>query len=240
MGFSQIGPGLRRRDVALLRLDGVEADQAHPGVHACPGRRVGRVPETRLQLLVLFRCVRFEHAELVEADQVHQRHAPDDVGARVILLSEQSCEHDAGAVAKPRDLDIRMRFLEGSFVGRKLFLLQCGIDRDGLLAGLGEGRRSPRDDAGQQTECPAARCGGAARLGGISGHSFPSLCFVAAATLSTARYPQNARSGSQPSRTTMGLLRNRALEPKPLSHRWLAFKEADWRNEWKVILLRPT
>lgn len=144
----QVFPFGRLGQALLLGLDGVEADGRGPYVHADPGRRVGGVAVVGADLVQVGRGVGFEHALLLEHRQAGAGQAPDHVGLRAILLGQQLGGDDAGGVAHPLDLDIRVLLLEGGLVGGQLFHFEGGVHGQ-LGVGLGLHGASGEQAGGQ-------------------------------------------------------------------------------------------
>ena len=136
----EVGPPLRLRQVAFLRLDGVEADDVQVHVDAGPDRRAVAVAELRLEALVALRRIALDHAFLLQRQDVGDGKAEDHVGARIVAFGEQTRVDHAAGIADPADLDLRMSLAECVLVGRQDFLLQRRVDGEGDLAG----RRSLR------------------------------------------------------------------------------------------------
>ena len=159
-GLGQVGPRRRLRQILLLCFDGVEADGGAPGIHAHPCRRVGLVAVSRTDLRQIGRCVRRQHAFLVQDGQARCGQAPHHVGTRVVLLGQQLGGDDAGGVAHPLDFDVRIGLLEGVLVRLHLVSFQRRVHGQ---RGLGERRRGKRHRCRRD-------CGG--QQGKTCGHGF--------------------------------------------------------------------
>ena len=139
----------------LAGFDGVVADDAEVAVHAGPGIRLGTVAEIGLESVGALGLVGFEQPFLFEHDDRRRGEPEDHIGARVVLLGEDAGRDDTGRIAHPGNLDSRHSGLDGRLEGRKLVVLERGIDREARL----RLRIDPINGASrQQVRAPRSRC----------------------------------------------------------------------------------
>ncbi|MNR08198.1 hypothetical protein D3C85_1243430 [compost metagenome] len=132
----------------LLGLDGIEANGRGPHVHAHPGGWVGGIAVVATDLAQVLRCVALQHALLVEDRQARRRQAPDCVGLRTGFFGQQLGRDDAGGIAHPLDLDVRVGRLERLLVGFQLLGLQGGVHRQFGFRRKGVQAESSEDSSG--------------------------------------------------------------------------------------------
>ena len=175
-GLGQVLPGFRNRQIVLLAFDGVIADRRHVGTLAHPQWRV--VLGVHIQRVQFFDPLGRVSLEVIVWDQLQKDgrgHTPDDIGPGVVLLGKELGAHDAGRVADPFDVDVRVVLLERVLEFGQLVRLDRGVDQqvrlgDGNAAANakgedshGQGRREPFQQIGSHEIClhlPGKRCAG--------------------------------------------------------------------------------
>ncbi|MNG15897.1 hypothetical protein D3C84_997560 [compost metagenome] len=86
---------------------------------------------------------------LVENRQARSGQAPDGVGLWAGFFGQQFGGDDAGGVAHPLDLDVRVGLFEGFFVGLQLFGFEGGVHRQLGFRRKGVQAESGEDSGGQ-------------------------------------------------------------------------------------------
>jgi len=99
-----------------------------------------------IDLLQVLRGVRLKHALAIEHHHARSRDTHDDVSHRLVLLGEQLGGDDAGRVACPLDLDVRVLLVERFLVGLQLIGFEGGVDVEHGLLGVG-GQRHGQGEA---------------------------------------------------------------------------------------------
>ena len=175
-GLGQVLPRARQGQVVLLRLHGVVTDGRDPGPLTDPQRRfVGGINIGLVQLVHALRGVALEIALVGQQHQAGRGQAPHDVGPGIGLLGEQLGGDDAGGIADPFDIYIRVVLLELPLEHCQLVGLDGGVDKQvrlghggptGKAKGEerhGHGRREPFQQIGSHEIClhlPGKRCTG--------------------------------------------------------------------------------
>ena len=116
-----------------------------------------------------FGRIRLQHALVGEHRKARCRDADDDVGLRIRLLGEELRGDDAGRIAHPLDVDVRIGLLEAFLVGLDLVGFERGVDEQlGLLRD--GGTRREQAERGTASEARTLRiatscqgCGSCAR-----------------------------------------------------------------------------
>ena len=104
----------------------------------------------RRNLIEPFRRIRLQHPFVLEHRETRCGDADDQVRLRVRFFREELRGDDAGGIAHPFDVDVRIRFLERLFVGLDLIGFERRVNKQlGFLRRRRqrEGRKGdPRDD----------------------------------------------------------------------------------------------
>ena len=135
--LGQVLPRARHGQTLLLPLYRVETDRSDPGPLPHPKRRVVLgIHIGRIQLFDALGRVTLEVAFIGQHHQAGRRQAPDDVRLRVILFGQQLGGDDAGGIAHPLDIDVRVVLLELPLEHGELVGLDRRVDQQ---LGLGKG-----------------------------------------------------------------------------------------------------
>ena len=184
--LGQVLPGLGRRQVVFGRFHRVVADRRDPGVHPDPGRRIALVDELRIELVHAFGRIGLEHAFAFQEKQRGRRQSPDDIGLRVVLLRQELGGDDAGRVAHPFDLDVRVVLVEQLGIALEVLRLDRGIDGEFRLSRR-RSRPQPGNAAGHYGDGRTRR-----PQNTLSSHLFAPLHLVMKSSYGRAAHPPRA------------------------------------------------
>ncbi|MCY1456079.1 hypothetical protein D9M71_732750 [compost metagenome] len=90
-----------------------------------------------------------QHALLVEDRQAGSGQAPHRISLRAVFFGQQHGGDDAGGIAYPLDLDIRIGLFEGLLVALELFGFKRGINRQLGVSGSGLQTERSEDGSGK-------------------------------------------------------------------------------------------